>query len=310
MINIEFVEILAGQDGFFNYPSGICHDAREGIFYIADMHNHRVCWLSCQNRRKGVLPNAVNGVEGDKRLDRPLAVSVSDNGNLYAADAGNNCVYRKSKNKNEWDTVIKAYKDASPPEMNLPGGVTVDREENIYISDFLNNRICSVDNSGVASVFEELSQGIHKPYGIFHRLEKIYITDTGNSAIRYYDLVQKKVFTLQLRRNDDEYSVVTVGEQNCEDKSKEKGFEPIALTADQEGNLYICEKRSILYLDMETKKLEPLLSKDIWEKVSKKFHINERICHIGSIVVPEKGNLYWVDTIKGLLYHINFNVKI
>ena len=34
------------------------------------------------------------------------------------------------------------------------------------------------------------------------------------------------------------------------------------------------------------------------------FGIKDRICHIGSIVVPDIGKIYWMDTIKGVVYKV------
>ncbi len=286
MKKIEFVEIIAGEDGFFNYPSGICYDLKQDVFYIADMHNHRICWLHRTSREKGELPNAITGFDGGSQLKRPLAVSLSGKGDLYVADAENNGIFCKKMDSDDWNPVVRSYRDESEPLLNLPGGVTVDYQENVYTNDFLNNRIRGIDKAGRVFTLAGHDGMISQPYGVFHKQDKIYFTDTGNGCIRYFDLYTRQTLTLQPQ------------------KSVKAKMAPIAVTVDDEGNVYICEQRAMLYYDIGTRELLSVLDRDIWRGLSQKFSLKDKICHIGSVVVPEKGEIYWTDTIKGLIYRM------
>lgn len=293
MINIEAIEIVAGEDGFFNYPSGICYDHEQDIFYIADMHNHRICWLDIRNKKRGVLSNTIVGLGSASHLDRPLSVAASKGGNIYTADAGHNCIFVKKRGETDWTSAVNQSLEKisiclNEPALNLPGGVTVDNQGNIYTNDFHNNMIRRIDINGnistlVGDAIHNRKVSINKPYGIFFRDDKVYFTDTGNNLIRYINLKTEKVSTIGMDKN------IT---------------SPIAVTVDPQDNIYICEQRCIHYYDNESAELFLILDKKIWKKVSKRFGLRERICHVGCIAVPKKGEIYWIDTIKGLVYRV------
>jgi len=78
----------------------------------------------------------------------PLGLAVDLHGNLYIADSGNNRV-RKVDVAGTITTVagngIRGYAGDGGPaakaELAGPTGVAVDGADNLYIADFLNNRI-------------------------------------------------------------------------------------------------------------------------------------------------------------------------
>ncbi|OYO87104.1 hypothetical protein CG709_14360, partial [Lachnotalea glycerini] len=110
------------------------------------------------------------------------------------------------------------------------GGITGDNKKNIYVNDFLNNRICMIDEDGQVEElihfgltrYEELSgsfQTIKRCYGLFYHKDALYLTDTDSSKIIKMDLDTKHVKELPLNK----YML----------------SRPIALTVDSSGNLFI-----------------------------------------------------------------------
>ena len=267
----------------FNYPSGIRLHHASNIFYIADMYNHRVCWLK-EDGSTGALPNTVAGDDSCTSLGRPLAVWVIKQGTLFTADAEHNKIFYKTQHEDVW----RPIRLDSGFLFNLPGGVSVDESGNIYVNDFLNNRLVRINSEGKAIVLLEGEENINKPYGIFYQKNKLYYTDTGNARIGYIDLEDRQVHILNPQ-------IETKGLNS-----------PSAITLDEEGNIYICEQRSMYFLDIKKNTLSLIVDKDIWKEQMNRHGFKHRICHMGASAVRHKGEIYWVDTIKNCVYRIDF----
>lgn len=281
MNEIVSVKMIAGGDGFFHYPSGLRLHHGNNTFYIADMHNHRICWLK-RDGSTGVLSNAVGGDDGYLSLGRPLAVWVTEQGMLFTADAEHNKIYYKAPQDDVW----KPIKIAPDFSFNLPGGVAVDEDGNIYTNDFLNNRLVRITAEGRVTILLEGEENLNKPYGIFYHNNRLYYTDTGNAQICYIDLKDGRVRILT-------------------PQAEGKGLDsPIALTLDEEGNIYICEQRSMYFLDIRRNTLSLIINGNIWKEQMNKYLIKDRICHMGAVTVGYKGEIYWADTIKGCIYQM------
>ncbi len=273
--------MIAGGDGFFNYPSGIRLHHQSNVFYIADMQNHKICWLK-EDGNAGALSNVVAGDDSCSSLGRPLAIWVTDQGTLFTADAEHNKIYCKTQQEDVWRPI------RIDPEfsLNLPGGVTADESGNIYANDFLNNRLVQITSEGKITVLLEGEENISKPYGIFYQGNRLYYTDTGNGRICFIDLEDKQIYIL-----------------NPQVETKDLKS-PIAITLDEEGNIYVCEQRSMYFLDTKKNSLTLIIDKDIWKEQMHKYLIKDRICHMGAATAKRKGEIYWIDTIKGCVYQM------
>ncbi len=273
--------MIAGGDGFFNYPSGIRLHHESNVFYIADMQNHRICWLK-EDGCAGALSCVIAGDDTCSSLGRPLAVWITNQGALFTADAEHNKIFCKTQQDDVWRPI------RLDPEFsfNLPGGVAVDESRNIYTNDFLNNRLVQITPEGKLTVLLEGEENLNKPYGIFYQNSRLYYTDTGHARICYIDLKDEQVHIL-------EPQVETKGLSS-----------PTALTLDEEGNIYICEQRSMYFLDIKKNTLALIVDRDIWKEQMNRYGIKNRICHMGAATVKRKGEIYWVDTIKGCIYQM------
>ena len=281
MNEIVSVKMIAGGDGFFNYPSGIRLNHEGNTLYIADMHNHRVCWLK-EDGSSGALSNAVIGDDTCLSLDRPLALWITKQETLFVADAEHNKIFCKTQQEDYWEP-IKINPRFS---LSLPGGVTVDENGNIFTNDFLNNRLVQITPEGKITVLLAGEENVSKPYSVFYQSNRLYYTDTGNARIGYIDLKDGQVHILN-------------------PQTETKGLRlPIALTLDDEGNIYICEQRSMYFLNIKTNTLSLIVDRDIWKEQMKRYEIKDKICHMGAATIKRKGEIYWVDTIKGCIYQM------
>lgn len=295
MLEITSMSILAGEDGCFRNPAGIAYEKETGIFYVADMQNHRICAI-----KNGGLNALCNKIDEGLRLERPLALALSRHYGIITADAGHNKLFYKNTEDVCWKEVKVnvLYINGGSSALQLPAGVTADESGNIYTIDFFNNMIVRIDKDGNAFSIAGngtpgikdgpcISSQINKTFGLFYFDRKVYFADEGNNAVRYVDLDMQKVFTLQ-PSNELENGI----------------YAPNAVALCPEGNIYICEKRRILYMDGVSRKTTIILDKNIWNEAAERFNIPGRICHVGSLTVLAKGDIYWADTIKGLVYHV------
>jgi len=284
MFEIISVRSITGHDGFFNYPSGICLHSDSNLFYIADMHNKRICWLT-EDGSVGALSNIVDD-HSCVSLGRPLAVWVTKQGTLFTADAEHNKIFYKNRQDDVWKPICMDSKFA----FNLPGGVAVDENGNVYTNDFLNNRLVRITTEGKVTTLLEGDENLKKPYGIFYKNKRLYFTDTENGRICYISLIDGHTH---------------VFEPQIETKNL---YTPIALTLDEEGNIYICEQRNMYFLDVKKNTLSLALDRDIWKEQMFKHSIKYKICHMGALTVKRKGEIYWVDTLKGCVYQMILNI--
>jgi len=129
---------------------------------ISDAKNQRIRKVDTKGIISTVAENGTQKYAGDgdsptlASLDYPYAVAVDTFGNLFIADAGNNCIRKVNKN-GIISTVAgngkRGYRgdggQAIEAMLANPYGVAVDRLGNIYIGDGVNNCIRMVDTFGI-----------------------------------------------------------------------------------------------------------------------------------------------------------------
>ena len=138
-------------------PQGLWVD-NDGRLLIADTGSHRIRRFDPrQGTISTVAGTGVGGFSGDgvaleTNLNRPAGVAVDGAGNLWIGDTGNNRVRRVSSQ------VISTLGGGLPAEvgdgdpaiaaaLGFPTTITLDPENNAYISDYAHHRIRRVDAS-------------------------------------------------------------------------------------------------------------------------------------------------------------------
>ena len=138
-----------------SYPFGIAVDG-SGNIYFADWGNQRIRKV---NAATGMITTiagtGMQGYSGDggtainAQFNRPYGLTLDRAGDLYIAEAGNNCI-RKITAANGIITTIAGTGNAgfsgdaglaTAAQLQGPIGVAVDSSGNVYIADEVNDRI-------------------------------------------------------------------------------------------------------------------------------------------------------------------------
>ena len=143
-------------------PVGVALDAT-GNLYIADLLNHRVRIVSPTGIINTVAGNGTSGYNGDgiqataAQLTNPGYVALDSHNNLYISDMNN----QRIRQVNLASGIISTFAgngtsgyngdgiSASTAQINYPGDIKIDRNGNLVIADYYNNRIRSVSPAGV-----------------------------------------------------------------------------------------------------------------------------------------------------------------
>ncbi|WP_413670867.1 hypothetical protein ACEN9X_13555 [Mucilaginibacter sp. Mucisp86] len=124
----------------FNKPNGIAIDANNNI-YVAEALNHTIRKITPE----GVVTTFTGGNKQTALLGGPSAIAFDKNSNLFIADQ-NGRILEITKDK-----VLKVIAGngtngfaegvGTAAKFNSPQGITVDAGNNVYVSDYYNNRI-------------------------------------------------------------------------------------------------------------------------------------------------------------------------
>lgn len=144
-------------------PEGVAVDD-QGNLYIGDTFNHRIRFVQISTGIITTVAGTGNlGDSGDgglataAELYLPTAVALDSQGNLYFCDRGNDQIRRVDLATGIITTVAGGMRGFSgdggaavTARLNAPNGLAFDSQDNLYISDSVNQRIRIVDaGSGI-----------------------------------------------------------------------------------------------------------------------------------------------------------------
>ena len=196
-------------------PHGSALD-RHGNIYIADLKNDRIRRVDAST---GIITtvagNGEHGYSGDggpateAMLASPIAVTASNDGDLYVADHRNSRIRKVDAATGTITTVAGTgeqgfLSDGGPAvqaAISLPRDVALDTDGTLYIADGANNRIRKVTPDGAITTVAGTGRAefsgdggpahaasLSMPYSItLDREGNLYVVDTGNYRVRRID---------------------------------------------------------------------------------------------------------------------------
>ncbi len=149
-----------GATAQLSSPPGVAMDAA-GNTYVADPGNHTIRKIDAAGNVTTLAglagtPGFAEGNGGAARFRNPWGLAVDASGNVYVADNGNQRI-RKIDTAGNVSTlagnVSSGFADGPGASAMFasPEGVAVDASGNVYVADYGNNRIRTIDTAGNVS---------------------------------------------------------------------------------------------------------------------------------------------------------------
>ena len=194
-----------------------------GDWFIADSANHvvrlirdGVAYTFC-----GTSEGYADGADDEAKFNRPMAVALGKDGNLYVADTLNHCIRIIDPLGNARTLAGVPGKEgfadgpANAAMFRAPSGIAVAEDGAVFVADTGNHRIRKIENGRVTTIAgrDDGADGDGDPLGGFRdglssgalfnlpmglSLEKgvLYVADSGNNRIRGINLDAGETVTM------------------------------------------------------------------------------------------------------------------
>ena len=290
-----------------------------GNILIADTYNHRIRKIDTNtNIITTIAGNGRIGIENDgtfalsAEMNHPKGIDVDSKGNIYIADNFNN-VIRKFDAKTKTLTTIAGSGDFGPntttvPALSasffLPMGVTVDKNDDVLISDWHNDQIRKLNTTtwkvtnlagtSIAGFSGDNQLAINAQLNEPRRTSidsqgNIYIADTFNNRIRKISAQSGEITTIagNGRRgfNGDGILAINASLNN-----------PMDVDIDTKGNIYIADTANerVRMIDVKTGIILTVPS--------------VRTATPTGIDIDEKDRLIVTDKLRHIIFRISINL--
>jgi len=250
-----------GSAASFETPSGVAVDSN-GNVYVADTDNQEIRKITpagvVSTLAGSTTVGHADGTGSAASFQAPGGVAVDSNGNVYVADTHNYAI-RKITPAGVVSTLAggapgKADGTGSAASFDLPTGVAVDSNGNVYVADSFNYAIRKITPTGVVSTLAGSgavgaadgtgrAASFYLPNGVaVDGSGNVYVADWGNNAIR-------KITPAGVVTTLAGSTTITPG--NDDGTGRAASFSiPAGVAVDSSGNVYVAD-----YVNNEIRKV-------------------------------------------------------
>lgn len=184
-------------ENMFIMPHGLTVDRDDNI-WVTDVGLHQVFKFDHTGKLLMKLGEALTRGSDRTHFNRPTDVAVNSDGSFYVSDGYGNSRIVKFTSQGEY-IFEWGKKGNEPGAFNIPHGICIDADENVYVADRENNRVQKFDPTGkLLHIFNDRS---------FASLCSVAIDSVGNKLVAIDDLTFLKV----KHRGSDIFKIDTNG---------------------------------------------------------------------------------------------------
>ncbi|MDA1276791.1 MAG: immunoglobulin domain-containing protein [Verrucomicrobia bacterium] len=188
----------------FNFPNDVALDSFGGI-YVSEFNNHTIRKVTPNGTVSTFagtgLAGYADGLAKNARFNRPAGLAVSQTGNLYVSEWGNERIRRIAPN-GEVSTLAGAGKKGfldgagAAALFNEPDDLTIDAEGNLFVVEHGNHAVRRVTSDGVVTTVAGTGQAgygdgsgreakFFSPVGLAIEADgSLIVVDSGNQLLR------------------------------------------------------------------------------------------------------------------------------
>ena len=181
----------------YNQPMGITIDKDNNI-YVADTLNHVIRKIDKNGESTTIAGTPgkagyVNGSTKEAAFNEPTDVAVDENGVIYVADSGNQCIRKIDGNtvttlagtpsvKNQSTGYYEGgYVNGYIAQFNFPRSLTLLGNGDLLVADTLNNAVRRVNSDGQVMT---VADGLDEPVAVIAKQGRYYISERWKSSLK------------------------------------------------------------------------------------------------------------------------------
>jgi sugar lactone lactonase YvrE len=305
-------------------PNTVVLDA-SGNLFIADTGNNRIRKMDTNGVITTVAGNGYPFYSGNYGTAtnagmNPYGLCLDGTGNLFIADAQNNCI--REVGTNGIITTVAGFGGglggynsdglpATSAELNYPSGVAVDSSNNLYIADSSNNRVRKVDGYGLIHTVAgngtagysgdggvATSAEINYPAGVaLDAAGNLLIADANNNCVR--KMATNNIITTVAGNGTMGYAGDGGSATNA------NLFGPQNVSVDQVGNLFIADLGNQRIREVGTNGVIATVAGSIPNDGA--LATNATLNQANGVAVDSVGNVYVADTHNNRIRKIDTN---
>ncbi len=188
---------------------------------------------------------SVNGVGTTASFSAPIGLAVDSQNNIFVTDTNNHLIRKITPNGmvTTFAGSVQGYADGTgiTAKFSYPYGITIDSEDNLYVTDPNNYKIRKITSAGVVSTIAGSSQGYTDGVGTLAKFHSpAGITIDSNNILYVADQKNNRIRKITPNGEVSTYSGSTQGYVDGA-RASAKYYWPAGITIDSEDNLFIAD---------------------------------------------------------------------